>query len=440
MPVMPGRQEVLVLVAALAGLGACTAPPSITAQVTGSLLIESADHVHLNSSGGGSVWVDGLDLAAHLALWQTVKVQNPQLSWSVPSARVVGAGVNGPRAVHLADLNQDGHLDVVAGLYLDDKVIWYRNQGNGTFDAAQTISSATNAATAVYTADLDNDGDQDVLSASYQDDKVAWYRNDNGVFSNQMVLGTTNGARDVVAADMGTSGQMDVFAAGTLSDRIVQFPSTGSAFGSKIDLELNVNGPHVVRTGDLDQDGFVDVITAGSSDGTLYWLRNQGGSSFALETDGIIHAQLASPRDVQVADLNGDASLDIVVCNAYDNTVLWFANDGTGKFGPAQAVSSVLRSPTSLATVDLDEDGDLDIVCASGNDGLVSWLRNNGDGSFSAAMTLMSGAQLPYDVAAGDVDGDGHPDVVVASYSDDAIFWIRNDGWANLSETRLATA
>jgi len=45
------------------------------------------------------------------------------------------------------------------------------------FGPPQVITSNADYATGLYAADLDADGDVDVLSASWLDDKIAWYEN-----------------------------------------------------------------------------------------------------------------------------------------------------------------------------------------------------------------------------------------------------------------------
>ncbi|EDQ84615.1 uncharacterized protein MONBRDRAFT_12719 [Monosiga brevicollis MX1] len=54
----------------------------------------------------------------------------------------------------------------------------YALHGDGTFSSGILLSNALDTVRGVSAADLDNDGHVDVLSASYSDDKIAWYRND----------------------------------------------------------------------------------------------------------------------------------------------------------------------------------------------------------------------------------------------------------------------
>ena len=69
------------------------------------------------------------------------------------------------------------------------------------FGEQQLITHPADDARSVFAIDLDGDGDNDVLSASHNDDKIAWYKNDgNGNFGVQQVI-TTNadGAQSVYA-------------------------------------------------------------------------------------------------------------------------------------------------------------------------------------------------------------------------------------------------
>ncbi len=49
--------------------------------------------------------------------------------------------------------------------------------GTGVFSAQQVITTEAIGAYSVFAADVDGDGDLDVLCASFNDDKIAWYRN-----------------------------------------------------------------------------------------------------------------------------------------------------------------------------------------------------------------------------------------------------------------------
>jgi hypothetical protein len=91
--------------------------------------------------------------------------------------QIISTNANGTIDVYAIDLDGDGDNDVLSASYLDNKIAWYINDGNGNFSTEQIISTNANGATSVYAIDLDGDGDNDVLSASRYDDKIAWYFN-----------------------------------------------------------------------------------------------------------------------------------------------------------------------------------------------------------------------------------------------------------------------
>ena len=75
-------------------------------------------------------------------------------------------------------MDGDGDLDIVSASGLDNTIAWYENNGaaNPSFTAADIATSA-DGAESIDLADLDNDGDLDIVSVSMDDDTVAWYEN-----------------------------------------------------------------------------------------------------------------------------------------------------------------------------------------------------------------------------------------------------------------------
>lgn len=80
-------------------------------------------------------------------------------------------------SVHAADMDGDGDMDVLSASYLDDKIVWYENDGSASF-TTHTLSTTSNEAYTVYAADMDGDGDLDLIVAVQGEDTIDWYAND----------------------------------------------------------------------------------------------------------------------------------------------------------------------------------------------------------------------------------------------------------------------
>ena len=90
----------------------------------------------------------------------------------------------------------------------------------------------------------------------------------------------------------------------------------------------------------------------------------------------IVQSETDGPTSVYAADLDGDGDLDVLSASYWDNKIAWYTNDGTGRFGPQQAITTAASGAWCVYAADLDGDGDLDVVSASENDDKIAWYEN----------------------------------------------------------------
>jgi hypothetical protein len=185
--------------------------------------------------------------------------------------------------------------------------------------------------------------------------------------------------------------------------------------------------PRDVAAGDLTGNGIVDAVVV-SINGDVTVLLGAGDGTFTPQPP---LAAGNGPFSVELADLDGDGDLDIVVANYYSHDVSVLLNDGAGVFA-APVSYAVGDTPVDLAIADLDLDGDLDIGVANRESDDVSILLNNGDGTFAPQTRVMAGDE-PFGLAFGDIDGDGYPDLAVANGTSDDLSVILNEGDATFS-------
>jgi len=171
---------------------------------------------------------------------------------------------------------------------------------------------------------------------------------------------------------------------------------------------------------DLDNDGDMDVVTAGYHQNALSILFNNGDGSFE---DDILVPVETYPTDVVPVDIDQDGDLDLIATSYYPDRVITISSNlGDGTFSSSYQSLPVGDAPHNIAFADFDADGDIDLAVAntnnynSGSLNHLSILINNGDGSFASQIPYQLSAAL-WSVAAGDLDSDGDIDLVTSDGS-----------------------
>ena len=116
-----------------------------------------------------------------------------------------------------------------------------------------------------------------------------------------------------------------------------------------------------VAAGDIDGDGLVDLFFC-SLEGQCRLFRNRGNLKFQVVTERSgIQCKDNVCRGAVFADLDGDADLDLLV-SAMGRGVLFFRNDGEGRFEDATATAGT-HNPFAAMTMtlaDVDGNGTID--------------------------------------------------------------------------------
>ncbi|MBL4604325.1 MAG: VCBS repeat-containing protein, partial [Flavobacteriaceae bacterium] len=220
-------------------------------------------------------------------------------------------------------------------------------------------------------------------------------------------------------------------------------------FASGVDplvVEFSVGSIYDLYTGDLDNDGDIDIAGMDSDNG-LFWLENEGSQNVRFLTKHTIDAATSfttnTTKSVFIADINADGFLDILTGTSDDKTVAWYQNDGTAipSFSK-QTISSTYAIPYHVVAGDIDGDGDMDVIAAYRDnpaDGGASWedavilYDNNGTQSFTPYTIIQEDFSNGYDkiqevtsVNASDIDDDGDLDILVTSSGDTTLSWFEN--------------
>ena len=330
---------------------------------------------------------------------------------SAPGTYSTGAG---PFDVALADFDRDGTLDYVTANMNADALGVRLGNGDGTFQAEIPYTTGDYPA-GVAVGDLNNDGRQDLVTANTYDSTASvLLGNGDGSFQPKADFPTGTYPRKTVLADVNEDGRLDVITVNSLNTISVLLGQGDGTLLPESDYPVLANGqPCCVVTGDLNGDGSPDLAVSNQQQKAITVLFNDGNGAFLTKTD---YPTAEWPNEVAVADLNRDASLDLVyaVDMNLDKVGVRLGN-GDGTFR-AEADYPTDSSPYAIAVADLDRDGRQDVV--TGNLGYydtASVLLGVGDGSLQGRSDF-GGIDSPYALAVGDLDRDGRLDVVAANY------------------------
>jgi len=327
---------------------------------------------------------------------------------------------DGPNAVALGDVNDDGNADLVTANAGSNDISVLLGDGIGGFaPAAGSPFMAGDLPQSVTLGDVDADDNLDLITTNLVSNDVSVLLGDG---TGQFTAATGSpfavavGPRTAAVDDVNADGNADLVVANAVSDDISVLLGDGTGqFNSAAGSPFTAgNGPHSIVLSDMDGDGNVDGVVSNAVSNDIVLLLGDGNGGFAPAAASPF-AVGGLPQEVTVEDFDVDGSLDLVTANAGSNDVSVLLGDGVGGFTTATGSPfSVGISPLSVAVGDIDGDGNADLVTANERSDGLSLLLGDGDGSFTAATEseLALGAD-PGDFAIGDFNSNGIADIVI---------------------------
>jgi len=375
-----------------------------------------------------------------------------------------------PNSSAWGDIDNDGDLDAYMsiGSIMGNDIMLNDLSGSGKFIRADTLMAhraRTAGPRSVLMADMENDGDLDLLAVG-QDYQIwlivnklvetdsLWFED---ISEQTGVMHAEEAYYMASMADYDNDGLLDIFVSGlsldtwtpsllfhntTLEGGPLSFEEVADAAGIYSAFGMNMMAG---AWGDYDDDGDQDLLIVTNPNTPVFLYRNEGNGTFADVTfDAGLGESVGNSRAIVWGDYDNDGDLDVFIGRRPNNNYpdmdvcQLFRNDG-GVFTEVESARITGKMIYGVASADYDNDGDLDLHLLDSNSKDLM-LRNDGNNTFTNVVDEVGlgktkspfGFDVDIDDRGGqtwaDWDADGDLDLLLPGSSSKKPYLMRNDG------------
>lgn len=376
-------------------------------------------------------------------------------SFNDSGANVYVSAQGSLQTINRWDINSDGQIDLVFAnshpiIEAIDMAIYWGNSRD--FDVRRMSYLPSDGAQAVAAADFNRDGQTDLAMANYSNG--TWTEMDSFIYFGKQGYSESGGrtfakgcfprswrvalptvsAQGVATADLNSDGFVDVVFAQSAGhseyrqdrNQAYRSPSRifwGSAtgFARHQFLDLPAAGAVDVATGDLNRDGWPEIVFANKTDrensdidSFIYW-----GSSEGFSGDHRTGLPTCTVNDVCLADVNNDQWLDVIFANQTGDYSFAYLNQ-EGQFSVNKRLDLSTSHAKGCVVSDFNRDGFADVFFTNhqraGNRLTNSLLYFGSAEGFSADNRQEFPTIGAWGVSAADLNQDGWVDLFVSNH------------------------
>ena len=347
--------------------------------------------------------------------------------------------------VHLMDLDNDADLDAfitgdLGGKQFNGSSALYTNDGNGNFTFQPTNSFPNVKNTSTEFADIEGDGDLDlILTGNIKGGRrtaTLYLNNGSGIFTKDAATPFKEvSVGDVIIADLDNDGDLDVFISGynkSAKGRIAHVYKNKGGNPARFELSAKNSDIKAVDEGDVDVadvdgDGDLDLLVTGDTGGsageqTNLYLNNGKGTFQEDKKNSKILKNLRD-SDADFADIDNDGDQDLLINGRYGTSsrgAFLYKNDGSGNFRLVKNTPFYGGNAGTVDFFDADQDGDQDLLLSGYEKDKPNrntrLYTNDGSGEFTEETAEEMTGINNSDIAIGDLNKDGFEDLIIVGY------------------------
>ena len=411
-------------------------------------------------------------------LWQ-LRAPFSLLGWlQRSSSKITRLPSAGGGRSHIADLNNDGYLDIVFCNFMhnyrpDQPAYIYWGRAEGFQSTARTELPAYLAG-GVAVGDLNRDGFLDVVLANHGDEtgelrgfrlhleSYIYWGSLSGYDSSRRTSVPTISASDVAIGDFNGDRFPDLAFVNDNNQEQSAYVYWGDSAGNyndqhrqilrRSDLHLpesqnGQNGMRTLKSADLNGDQVTDLVIGGTEKGVVYY-----GTRNGLDVTRSVELPASHCQGIEAADLNQDGLVDLIFANqgkwtdfSPPSTIFWATAHG---YQQDRRTDLPTLAATTVTAADLNNDHFPDLLFGNSHDlektdvpSYIYWGGAEGYAKYRRS-DLMGFGVAGSSVA--DLDNDGKPDILLVNHLSgrkgvlpSVIFWGNSEQYYSTASTSL---
>ncbi len=353
----------------------------------------------------------------------------------------------GGSGASFVDFNNDGFDDLTIGTAEGDSILFFKNNGNGTFTKLPAMVNHTGLSRQILWVDIDNDNDLDLyvntgINTGPAQNRL-YERTSTGLIDITLTSGlalVNDNAFGATFADIDKDGDLDLYVSVLFGGTDILYRNNGNKTFTNINTSSGIGNDDLpdfcAAFFDYDNDGDVDLYTINDKYAAANRMYQNNGTGLFTEVGASTGCNISiDAMNAGVGDFNNDGYFDVYVTNTSGGNELLLNNFGYFvNVAPTIGVT-VNQICWGAGFFDVDNDKDLDLYVCSENPYIGNRNRlyknklETGDAFFEEyqAGGLAGDTLNSFVMANADYNNDGKIDLVVVNDLNQPLFLWKNN-------------